>query len=34
LPDFSWYNTPKRGKDIPQNNHKIYQTAAKYNKYP
>jgi hypothetical protein len=26
LQDFSWYNIPKRGTDIP-NNHKIYQMA-------
>jgi hypothetical protein len=35
LPDFSWYNIPKRGKynklllNIP-NGHKIYQIALKY----
>jgi hypothetical protein len=29
LPDFSWFNKPKRGKDI-QNYHKIYQVATKY----
>jgi hypothetical protein len=32
LPDFSWYNIPKRGK-IP-NNHKIYQMGTKYTKLP
>jgi hypothetical protein len=30
LPDFSWYNIPKREK-IP-NSHKIYQSATKYTK--
>jgi hypothetical protein len=39
LPDFSWYNIPKREKytkgpkNIP-NGHKIYQTAIKHNKWP
>jgi hypothetical protein len=28
LPDFSWYNIPKRVKDIP-NHHKRYQMATK-----
>jgi hypothetical protein len=28
LPDFSWYNIPKRGK-VP-NDHKIYQNSLKY----
>jgi hypothetical protein len=29
LPDFSWYNTPKREKIKPYD-HKIYPTAIKY----
>jgi hypothetical protein len=29
LPDFSWYNMPKRGKTIP-NTHKIYQIVTYY----
>jgi hypothetical protein len=33
LPDFSWYDIPKRGKNIP-NNYKIYPTAAKYTTWP
>jgi hypothetical protein len=39
LPDFPWYNTPKREKitkwlqNIP-NGHKIYQMATKYTKWP
>jgi hypothetical protein len=33
LPDFSWHNSPKRGKNIP-NGHKIYQMATKYTKWP
>jgi hypothetical protein len=28
LPDFSWYNIPKRGKNI-QNSDKMYQMAVK-----
>jgi hypothetical protein len=31
LPDFSWYNIPKREKIIP-NNQKISQMATKYPK--
>jgi hypothetical protein len=34
LPDFSWYNTPKRGKIHIQNDHKIYQMAVKYFQWP
>jgi hypothetical protein len=46
LPDFSWYNIPKRGKmyqittkytKLPQdipNYHKIYQITSKYTKLP
>jgi hypothetical protein len=33
LPDFSWYNIPKRRKIMP-NNHKMYQMATKYTKWP
>jgi hypothetical protein len=39
LPDFSWYNIPKREKytkwsqNIPKG-HKIYQKATKYTKWP
>jgi hypothetical protein len=32
LPDFSWYNIPKRGKYIPTY-HKVYQIATKYTKW-
>jgi hypothetical protein len=32
LPDFSWYNIPKRGK-IP-NDHELNQTAIKYFQFP
>jgi hypothetical protein len=31
LPDFYWYNIPKREKNIP-NNHNIYQMVTKYTK--
>jgi hypothetical protein len=35
LPDFSWYNIPKRGEMFQittkiSNEHKLYQMAAKY----
>jgi hypothetical protein len=32
LPDFSWYNIPKR-ENIPIN-HNMYQMATKYTKWP
>jgi hypothetical protein len=33
LPDFSWYNIPKLGKNI-QNDHKLYHMATDYIKKP
>jgi hypothetical protein len=33
LPDFSWCNIPKRGKNMP-NSHKKYQMSTTYTKWP
>jgi hypothetical protein len=33
LPDFSWSKHTKTGKYVP-NDHKLYQTAIKYAKWP
>jgi hypothetical protein len=32
LPDFYWYNIPKRGENMP-NNHEIYRKATKCIQY-
>jgi hypothetical protein len=32
LPDFSWYNIPKNGKNIPKD-HKMFQVTVKYTQW-